>query len=580
MKRIIRLVVFCGVLLAGGSAYAQIKDFVVNPAGSSIATMYDDHIDIHSFVDGDMYKFQIEKKIQSIRPASRPLTIIYSSDSKYLIVSGINKEIYVFDTKQYELQFSLHGQSAATEMDMSPKEYFIAAATGNTVDIWNVDTKTIQRQLSLEAAANGVAFSSDGSLLAVTTQNNKVIIYNTVNWEVAHTYDAEGSVAAPAFNAEDKYLALVINDKTIAILDFCKKLIVQQHTEQKKVNTCNFYHNVSNSTTYVGWDRNESIIFMITKLEPSYTKMVNQTVNQAMNDWLKKREDESPEDYANRVNDETMGRQRELFRQEFSTAIAGAVVADKKPDEIYRLNECDEFVLSDGIPAPPPEEDNFVPLAIVQIANEAEDNLKAAAEEVIKRNKASKLITDKTEIRVGTEVMADVDAEGNKILNYQVNYKYVVFANGEDYPPGGYNVKKSNAAMSLMTIVKQTLESEDFVKHLSAGKRVKIAIIGSADGAPIRGKIPYDGSYGAFEREPYYHNGKLNNITITKASGITTNPQLAYIRTASVRDWLSDNVATLQKTRNDYQSHIEVSEEKGGEFRKIEVQFTIIDAFK
>ncbi|GHT50802.1 hypothetical protein AGMMS49982_06820 [Bacteroidia bacterium] len=528
-----------------------------------------------------MFRFLVDKRLKSVRPASHPLAVIYSSDSKYLIVSGIKNEIYVYDTKKYALQFTLCGEKSASAMDMSPNEYFIAAATANNIDIWNLDTKTVRLKLPLTAAATGVAFSRNGSMLAVTTRDNRIIIYNTINWEVAHSYDAEGSVASPTFNADDKYLAFILNGNNIAIFDFCKKQIVEKRTEEKKVNTCNFYYNISNNRTYIGFNRAASImLWQIGELVPSYKKLVNQGVDKKMNDWVKQKPDESHDAYKTRVRNKTMVSQRELFKQEVTTELAVTVVADKKPDEIYRLNECDEFVLSDGIPAPPPEEDNFVPLAIVQIANEAEDHLKAAAEEVIKRNKASKLITDKTEIRVGTEVMADVDAEGNKILNYQVNYKYVVFANGEDYPPGGYNVKKSNAAMSLMTIVKQTLESEDFVKHLSAGKRVKIAIIGSADGSPIRGKIAYDGSYGNFEREPYYHNGKLNNITITKASGITTNPQLAYIRTASVRDWLSDNITTLQKTRNDYQSHIEVAEEKGGEFRKVEVQFTIIDAFK
>jgi hypothetical protein len=230
---------------------------------------------------------------------------------------------------------------------------------------------------------------------------------------------------------------------------------------------------------------------------------------------------------------------------------------------------------------PQPEEDmNFVPPDILEIASQEEAALKAVTEAIIQKNKDAGLITDNTEIQVSTEVLTDVDAEGNKILNYLLNYNYVVFANGEDFPPGGYDVTKSAAAMSLMAIVEQTLEGEDFTKYLTPGTRVKVAIIGSADSAPIRGKMAYDGRYGNFEREPYYQNGEFNSMTITKATGITTNPQLAYLRAASVKNYLETNVTTLQQTRNEYQFYIEVSEEEGGEFRRIEVQFTIIDTFK
>jgi hypothetical protein len=226
------------------------------------------------------------------------------------------------------------------------------------------------------------------------------------------------------------------------------------------------------------------------------------------------------------------------------------------------------------------EPDNFVPLDILQIAQRAEVNLRAATETVIAQAKKDKLITDKTDIKVNTEVVADVGADGNKILNYKVNYKYATFEGKEDFPAGGYDIKKSNAAMSLLKIVKQTLEGDDFVQYLTSGSRVKITIIGSADASPIRGKISYDGRYGNFEDEPYYQDGAFKAMTVTLSSGITSNEQLAYIRTAAVKDWLSTNVATLQQTRNDFMSKIEVSKEKGNEFRREEIQFTIMDAFK
>jgi hypothetical protein len=626
-------------MLSWNAVFAEIKDFAVNPTGSSFAVIEQNRIDIYSFENGDMYKFKIDKKLRSIRPESQPLAIIYSSDAKYLLVSDIKGEIYVYDTKKYELQFTLQGKTAATSMDMSANEYFIAAVTGNTIDIWNFETKLIRMKLPLAADANDAAFSTDGSLLAVTTRNNQVIIYNTINWEIEHIYDADGTVSSPAFNADDKYLALIYNDKNIVILDFRKKQIIQKRTEEKKINTCRFFYNTSNHKTYIGFNHSESILFwQINRLESFYTKTINQEVNKKMNEWLKKRQDESTEDYKIRVNDETRTPQTEHFKQEVTTALAGDIVTNDNPvvgiynmakglltinftalpsieipvlsddlttfrkknkltyhDAVYLLNENDEFEVAyleisnaannkeyiyDNIGRTPPVIDDFVPLDILQIAQQAESNLRAATEAVIEQSRMENLLTDKTDIQVGTEVLADVDAEGNKILNYMVKYKYVTFEGEEDFPPGGYDLNQSNAALSLLKIIKQTLEGEDFAQYLDAGNRVKINIIGSADASPVRGKIAYDGRYGNFELEPYYQNGGLNNLTVTKETGITSNAQLAYIRTASVKDWLSNNISTLQQTRNDYQSQIEVSEEKGSEFRRVEIQFTIIDAFK
>ena len=71
----------------------------------------------------------------------------------------------------------------------------------------------------------------------------------------------------------------------------------------------------------------------------------------------------------------------------------------------------------------------------------------------------------------------------------------------------------------------------------------------------------------------------MDNITITKASGITSNEQLALMRAAGVKSFIEKNVSTLANTKNEYEFHVEVAKERGGEFRKINVEFLIMDAF-
>ena len=192
------------------------------------------------------------------------------------------------------------------------------------------------------------------------------------------------------------------------------------------------------------------------------------------------------------------------------------------------------------------------------------------------------MISDHTEINVKTEVIPDVNADGNKILNYKIGYQYQVinkeYSAKDDFPAGQFITEKSNAAMSLMKIIEQAFEG-DFAKYLGEGKVVKIIITGSADASRILNTKPYDERYGRFVDEPYYKDGDLDNITVTKESGISTNEQLALMRAAGVHNYIVNNISTLKETKNSYEYRVEVAKEKGSEFRRINVEFVIVDAF-
>ena len=100
-----------------------------------------------------------------------------------------------------------------------------------------------------------------------------------------------------------------------------------------------------------------------------------------------------------------------------------------------------------------------------------------------------------------------------------------------------------------------------------------------ADGLPINGRIAYDGTYGEFIGEPVYKNGDLSNITVTKNTGITENEQLAFLRAVGVKNYIGKNLPEFKEMNVDYLHNIEVTEGKGGEFRRIAVEFIFVDAF-
>ena len=649
---------FCTAYLSDGALYTmrdiaindvrKIERIVFNPTGSSIALLRAKNpISIYSFRDRNKKLFELKEKRKKLKAKPMPVSMCYSADARSFIVGNSLGEIVIYDTKEYMPLAYIQGEAPATALAMSSNNYFIAAAVGQNINIWNFQTKELRKAIPMPAVVKEVTFSPDAALLAVTTDDNHLTIIDTKNWDKVDIFDKlGGTLSSPSFHPEGKYISVVKDGKNIEIINLKNGVVEQDIVDPTGgVTGGRFFKNNQNSEVFLLTNRTKQMVFWDANgLNPFYGKIMGREVDAKMNEWVKMMQGESMEDYAIRVNDETRIKQQQLFAQEVATALAGDRISMDNPfidgydasnnmlnigfkglpsiglevpsneagdfkdgkmkfsNAVYVLNDKDEFELAyvevtnettnkvyiyDNIGRTKltalEADENFVPLEIMQQATREEEQLAEIKEQVIEEKKQDKLITDNTQINVKTEVIPGVDANGKKILNYKVGYQYAVinkeFSAKEDFPSGGYNIERSNAAMSLMKIIKNAFEG-DFAKYLSEGKQVKVIITGSADAAPIRGRLAYDGRYGEFVDEPYYKDGNLDNITVTKAGGITQNEQLALMRAAGVKTYIEKNVTTLGNTKNEYEYHVEVAKERGGEFRKINVEFVIMDAFQ
>lgn len=649
---------FCTAYLSDGALYTmrdiaindvrKIERIVFNPTGSSIALLRAKNpISIYSFRDRNKKLFELKEKRKKLKAKPMPVSMCYSADARSFIVGNSLGEIVIYDTKEYMPLAYIQGEAPATALAMSSNNYFIAAAAGQNINIWNFQTKELRKAIPMPAVVKEVTFSPDAALLAVTTDDNHLTIIDTKNWDKVDIFDKlGGTLSSPSFHPEGKYISVVKDGKNIEIINLKNGVVEQDIVDPTGgVTGGRFFKNNQNSEVFLLTNRTKQMVFWDANgLNPFYGKIMGREVDAKMNEWVKMMQGESMEDYAIRVNDETRIKQQQLFAQEVATALAGDRISMDNPfidgydasnnmlnigfkglpsiglevpsneagdfkdgkmkfsNAVYVLNDKDEFELAyvevtnettnkvyiyDNIGRTKltalEADENFVPLEIMQQATREEAQLAEIKEQVIEEKKQDKLITDNTQINVKTEVIPGVDANGKKILNYKVGYQYEVinkeFSAKEDFPSGGYNIERSNAAMSLMKIIKNAFEG-DFAKYLSEGKQVKVIITGSADAAPIRGRLAYDGRYGEFVDEPYYKDGNLDNITVTKAGGITQNEQLALMRVAGVKTYIEKNVTTLGNTKNEYEYHVEVAKERGGEFRKINVEFVIMDAFQ
>lgn len=650
---------FCTAYLSDGALYTmrdiaindvrKIERIVFNPTGSSIALLRAKNpISIYSFRDRNKKLFELKEKRKKLKAKPMPVSMCYSADARSFIVGNSLGEIVIYDTKEYMPLAYIQGEAPATALAMSSNNYFIAAAVGQNINIWNFQTKELRKAIPMPAVVKEVTFSPDAALLAVTTDDNHLTIIDTKNWDKVDIFDKlGGTLSSPSFHPEGKYISVVKDGKNIEIINLKNGVVEQDIVDPTGgVTGGRFFKNNQNSEVFLLTNRTKQMVFWDANgLNPFYGKIMGREVDAKMNEWVKMMQGESMEDYAIRVNDESRLKQQQMFAQEVATELAGDRIAIDNPfigdydassnmlnigfkqlpsialevpageaegfgdaknlkfeNAVYVLNDKDEFELAyvevknettnkvyiyDNIGRTKltalEADANFVPLEIMQQATREEVQLKEIKEQVVEEKKQDKLITDNTQINVKTEVVPGVDADGKKILNYKVGYQYEVinkeFSAKEDFPSGGYNIEKSNAAMSLMKIIKNAFEG-DFSKYLAEGKQVKVIITGSADASPIRGRIAYDGRYGEFTDEPYYKDGNLDNITVTKSSGITQNEQLALLRAAGVHSYIEKNVTTLNNTKNDYEYHVEVAKERGGEFRKINVEFVIMDAFQ
>ncbi|MFK2617096.1 WD40 repeat domain-containing protein [Bacteroides fragilis] len=649
---------FCTAYLSDGALYTmrdiaindvrKIERIVFNPTGSSIALLRAKNpISIYSFRDRNKKLFELKEKRKKLKAKPMPVSMCYSADARSFIVGNSLGEIVIYDTKEYMPLAYIQGEAPATALAMSSNNYFIAAAAGQNINIWNFQTKELRKAIPMPAVVKEVTFSPDAALLAVTTDDNHLTIIDTKNWDKVDIFDKlGGTLSSPSFHPKGKYISVVKDGKNIEIINLKNGVVEQDIVDPTGgVTGGRFFKNNQNSEVFLLTNRTKQMVFWDANgLNPFYGKIMGREVDAKMNEWVKMMQGESMEDYAIRVNDETRIKQQQLFAQEVATALAGDRISMDNPfidgydasnnmlnigfkglpsiglevpsneagdfkdgkmkfsNAVYVLNDKDEFELAyvevtnettnkvyiyDNIGRTKltalEADENFVPLEIMQQATREEAQLAEIKEQVIEEKKQDKLITDNTQINVKTEVIPGVDANGKKILNYKVGYQYEVinkeFSAKEDFPSGGYNIERSNAAMSLMKIIKNAFEG-DFAKYLSEGKQVKVIITGSADAAPIRGRLAYDGRYGEFVDEPYYKDGNLDNITVTKAGGITQNEQLALMRAAGVKTYIEKNVTTLGNTKNEYEYHVEVAKERGGEFRKINVEFVIMDAFQ
>lgn len=526
------------------------------------------------------------------------------SNNNYFIAASNGTTLNIWNLQSKELRKSITTDDKINCFAFSADNNLLAVLTADG-KLSTYDTRTFFILQSYDAmgTAKYCYFHPEGKYIAVITGDNRISIVNLMD-ETDREYidNTEGGITDARF---------LKNGRGEIFLAY----------------------NTVNSITYE----------LMSKLSPNYSKLMGDELSDRMNTWMKMMPGETLEEYNLRVNDETRAEQMKLFEQEIATRMADNLVeksdvtlGNYNPDSnvlaldfntmpsiylnvpaedvsdfmnpgdlefrnaVYGLTKNDKFELIyadvynkasgktyqydnrnresfDYMKS----DDSFIPLSLVQQSNMDEIKLQEIKENIMNMAKQQKTISDHTKISVDAGIASEVDASGKKIMNYNINFSYEVeqgYSAQEDFGPGKYLTDQSGAAISMLAIMKTAFE-KDFAQYVQAGKKLRVKITGMADASPINGKIAYNGVYGEFTDEPVYKDNDLSNITVTKESGVTQNDQLAFLRAVGVKEYLLQNIPAFSKMDSDYNYYIEVTKEKGSEYRRIGVAFTFVEAF-
>jgi opacity protein-like surface antigen len=356
-------------------------------------------------------------------------------------------------------------------------------------------------------------------------------------------------------------------------------------------------------------------------------------VNERMKLWMKRVKGESKADYLARTTPEAIETQRLAYTKELSTELAGnrantnvnnlmynqdsnllgvgftdmptimlgvpaAELASIKSTKdvqftntVYNLNPGDKFeVLYTEMLNPATGKkytyintrdgkqvstEGFMPLLAVQQVMENRVRLQQITDKAILEAKSKGILTDNTTINVNARLVPTKDGKADYLIDYDYNVKDG-FSVKDDFAPGKYDADLSAASTAMLKIINESMNG-DFAKYMVPGKEVTINYQGSADSKPVRRAIAYNGRYGDIKNQAVDVNGKAENMTITKASGIKSNEELSLVRATSVRSSVLKNVPALKDMKLDEKYAVKVSDKEGSEFRRVAVNFIFHD---
>jgi len=619
-----------------------IKEMQISPSGANLVLI---SFDKKKNRGAAFRLAEAETKIKDFKnkKLGNPMAGVYTSDARrYLLAT--DKRLNILDARTFETIDTMPLPFIPVSMKISDNGYYLALTDGAKVAVYNFEEKKPRQTWDFGGAISEIGFNDDDTEFAILTNDGTLTIYDTRNFLIKKELDNLGDSRAFDYNFDGKYVAVVTSPRTIEIINLIDPEDRDVIEIEKGGITDMLFVPDSYRRTLLAYTVTDGIdAKRMLKLSPYYGKLVADGAKEMMDEWMKMMPGETMDQYSDRISAENRKNKLREFEDEIATRLAGDqlamsevslgkydrgqgllgislgnmpaiylpvseddVVAFKNGKDLefrnvkYGVTSNDKFEIiyaevynpADGktyvynnLDRTPLSfiegDDNVISLEVLQQQRLEEMRLEEIRRKVVEEAKSRNVISDHTSITVDSRVEPDIDANGNRILNYKVRFIYTVepeFTAEEDFGPGKYKAEDSHAATAMLDIIKKAFDSE-LGQYLNNGKKASVKITGTADATPILYGIAYDGAYGNFDDEPVYQDDQLTAISINSKNSIKQNEQLAFLRAYGVKDFLDKNVAKLAEMNTDYRYHISVSQDKGSQYRRISTEFTFFDVF-
>ena len=549
---------------ASGSHVVSLK---VSPAGSSYSFINEASGKRYVYVY-DLWK--PKKQIAAISANSfSPTSICYSADARSLYASSTDGTLYGFETSGFKQTMAMSATVTADRLVVSPNGYFVAASGGNEVEVLNVEGRSVRTKLALGGVVKDVEFSANSQYMAVLTDDGKCNIYDTATFNVLYSYSSLGTAESCHFHPDNKYIAVVTGDQRVAIINMLNEKDRRYvDAAEAGVKLVKFVEDVDKGV-YMAYNTGSSIVFTpVFYLSPNRMKQLTEELNSRMEEWMKRMDGETLEEYNARVNEKTRAEYAKMLEMEIATRMAdnllgmsevslgnynpemGMLTLDfdnmpsiylsvpqeqlgdfMNPGDLqfnnnkYIINANDEYelVYSEVTNTKTGQtyvfdnqerksldfltsDDNFIPFAQAQASAMEEMGLENIREDVMTNAKQESRLSDHTKIDVKTRVEKDTDADGNPISNYRVSVAYTVDKefSAKEDFPSAVYKTEQSKAAMAMLEVVKRALEGEMAKYVVPGKKVNIMITGMADAVPFSRTVAYDGGYGDYVNEPVY----------------------------------------------------------------------------
>lgn len=141
--------------------------------------------------------------------------IAYSTDAREILTANSYGEIITYSTDGYWISSIINAGKIYDHIALSPNGYFIAAAYGKEMDIWNVETSDIKRIIHFAGDINHMTFSPDSREIAVSCDTAGLQIVNAIDHHRFAVSSGIENVRQASFHPEGKYIAYAKADSVI-----------------------------------------------------------------------------------------------------------------------------------------------------------------------------------------------------------------------------------------------------------------------------------------------------------------------------------------------------------------------------